>query len=179
MHHQQEFSIKEYSPLLVCLGDPAKFRVVARLNEPPGEILGTMDHMFDKATYSRKMDALLIKKESTLVTVYGSGIVTMTRLQSNQHGKELLDDVVGKINTASTVDNRDPSPDCSSARRIDPMEINGALPRSNCGKCGFKSCFYFATMLAFSEVGLEKCTPLGDPQYADHNETLSRIISRE
>jgi ArsR family metal-binding transcriptional regulator len=57
------------------------------------------------------------------------------------------------------------------------MEITGHLPRSNCGKCGFKSCFYFATMVAFSEAGLEKCTPLLEDRHTASRQAVIKLIS--
>ena len=57
------------------------------------------------------------------------------------------------------------------------MEINRVLPHSNCGKCGFKSCFFFATMLAFSEAGLERCVPLSEERYADTRQAVANLIS--
>jgi ArsR family metal-binding transcriptional regulator len=161
---QEKYTVEEYSPLLICLGDRAKFRVVARLNPAPGEILNGMDHLFGKSIFSKKMDALIIKKESTLITIFSSGIVTMTRLNSDDQGRQILLDIIDMMQGAFPTGNILQVPDAH--RRIDPMEINRALPRSNCGKCGFKSCWYFATMLAFSEAGLERCAPLFEERYA-------------
>jgi ArsR family metal-binding transcriptional regulator len=57
------------------------------------------------------------------------------------------------------------------------MEITRALPHSNCGKCGFKSCFFFATMLAFSEAGLERCVPLFEERYTANRQAVAKMIS--
>jgi ArsR family metal-binding transcriptional regulator len=172
-------NVMKYSRLLTCLGDRNKFRVVARLTPPPQHLLANIDPYFDKSTYSKKMNALLVKSENTLITVYNSGIVTMTRLNSDDHGRELLGDVVATINGVRSMGSSDETPPVSPSRNlIDPMEINEALPHSNCGKCGFKSCFYFATMLAFEETYLEKCTPLHEDGYASNRETVSSLIGR-
>jgi ArsR family metal-binding transcriptional regulator len=178
MKGRWKFSIAEYSPLLICLGDPTKFRVVARLNPPPGDILTRMDHLFEKSTFSKKMDALFIKRESTIITLFASGIVTMTRLNSDDHGRQILHDVVDKMNEAFSNGNSDSVRQVPEVRRrIDPMEINRALPHSNCGKCGFKSCFFFATMLAFSEAGLERCVPLFEERYTANRQAVAKMIS--
>lgn len=174
---QVKFTIEEYSPLLICLGDPEKFRIVARLSPSPGDILTRMDYLFEKSTYSTKMDALLIKRESTLITIFGSGIVTMTRLNSDEHGRKILQDIVDTMHGVFTAGNSDDIRQVPDAHRnIDPMEINRALPRSNCGKCGFKSCFFFATMLAFSEAGLERCVPLLEERYAANRLAVEKLI---
>jgi ArsR family metal-binding transcriptional regulator len=178
MKGRRKYTIVEYSPLLICLGDPTKFRTVARLSPQPRDILTRMDHLFEKSTYSKKMDALFIKRESTLITVFASGIVTMTRLNSDDHGRQILHDVVDKMNGVfinGNSDNIRQVPDIH--RRIDPMEITRALPHSNCGKCGFKSCFFFATMLAFSEVGMERCAPLFEERYTANREAVANLIN--
>jgi ArsR family metal-binding transcriptional regulator len=179
LNGKNNLNVMEYSRLLTCLGDRNKFRVVARLTPPPQHILAEMDAYFDKSTYSKKMNALLVKSENTLITVYTSGIVTMTRLNSDDHGREILEDVVDTINRIRIKESWDETAPARPARNpVDPMEINEALPHSNCGKCGFKSCFYFATMLAFEETCLEKCTPLHEDGYTSNRETVSSLIGR-
>jgi ArsR family metal-binding transcriptional regulator len=173
----QKFKVVEYSPLLTCLGDPAKFRIIAQLSPAPRDTLMVMDSLFEKATYSKKMGALLIKKENSIITLYSRGIVTMTRLTSKDHGRQVLDDMVAKINGSLATSNADDIQQGSGARRqIDPFEINGHLPHTNCGKCGFKSCFFFATMLAFAEVGMEKCTPLLDERHAANRAEVVKLV---
>lgn len=175
---RRKFTIVEYSPLLVCLGDPAKFRIVARLSPSPKNLLMMMCPLFEKATYSKKMDALLIKQESTIITVYASGIVTMTRLTGEGHGRQILQDMIDRINNTfitGTAGNIRQVPGVRG--QVDPMEINGSLPHMNCGKCGFKSCFSFATMLAFSEAGLDRCTPLLEERYAVNKKAVVQLIS--
>jgi ArsR family metal-binding transcriptional regulator len=176
---KNNLNIMEYSRLLTCLGDRNKFRVVARLTPPPQQLLAEMNAYFDKSTYSKRMNALLVKSENTLITVYNSGIVTMTRLNSDDHGREILGDVVATIDRVRSKGSSDETAPVRPSRNpVDPMEINEALPHSNCGKCGFKSCFYFATMLAFEETCLEKCTPLHEDGYASNRETVSSLIGR-
>ena len=176
---KNNLNVIEYSRLLTCLGDRNKFRVVARLTPSPQHFLAKMDPYFDKSTYSKKMNALLIKSENTLITVYTSGIVTMTRLNSDDHGREILGDVVATIDRVRSEESLDETAPVHPSRNpADPMEINEALPHSNCGKCGFKSCFYFATMLAFEETCLEKCTPLHEDGYTSNRNTVSSLIGR-
>jgi ArsR family metal-binding transcriptional regulator len=172
-------NVTEYSQLLTCLGDRNKFRVVARITPPPHHLLAEMNPYFEKSTYSKKMSALLVKSENTLITIYTSGIVTMTRLDNDDHGREILADVVATINRVRAEGFSDETAPVRNVQNpVDPMEINEALPRSNCGKCGFKSCFYFATMLAFEETCLEKCAPLHEDGYGSNREMVSSLIGR-
>jgi ArsR family metal-binding transcriptional regulator len=174
---RQKFKVVEFSPLLTCLGDPAKFRIIAQISPEPKDTLMVMDPLFEKATCSKKMRALLIKKENSIITLYSRGIVTMTRLKNEDHGRQLLGDMIDRINGSLATGTAGDIQQGSGARRqIDPFEINGYLPHSNCGKCGFKSCFFFATMLAFSEVEIEKCIPLLDESNTANREAVVKLI---
>jgi ArsR family metal-binding transcriptional regulator len=178
MNGCRKYTLAEYSPLLICLGDPLKFRVVARISPSPRSILMAIGSLFEKATYSKKMGALLIKKESNIITIYASGIVTMTRLNSGDQGRQILLDIIDGINRDFVAgDDGAFRQDSGVIKQVDPMAICGPLPHTNCGKCGYKSCFYFATMVAFSEAGLEKCTPLLEERYACNRTAVAALIS--
>jgi len=170
--------ITQFSKLLTCLGDQSKFRMVARLNPAPGKLVETFKSQFEKAVYSRRMNATLIKIQSTIITIYASGIVTMTRLGNADHARELLNDVISQIN--KSFEDADLKLLCNEGKfrmHLDPMELTSHLPRTNCMQCGVKSCFYFSTLLAYSEATLEKCKPLQEKRYLANREALERIIS--
>jgi ArsR family metal-binding transcriptional regulator len=173
-----QIQIIEFSKLLTCLGDPSKFRMVARLHTVPGDLIETLEPLFEKAVYSRRMNALLIKMQSTIITIYASGIVTMTRLGNEDQARELLNNIIGRINRyIEEGDLKSLRNECKSRKRLDPMELTAYLPRTNCTQCGVKSCFYFSTMLAFSETTLGKCKLLQDPCYSANRDALERLIS--
>jgi ArsR family metal-binding transcriptional regulator len=171
--------ITKLSKLLICLGDPSKFRMVARLDPAPGELVETLETIFEKAVYSRRMNAILIKIQSTIITIYASGIVTMTRLGNADQARELLNDVVDRINrSAKEMDLKLLHREHESRKHPDPMELTAYLPRTNCMQCGMKSCFYFSTMLAYSEATLEKCKLLQETHYYANREVLERLMRK-
>ncbi len=170
--------IIEFSKLLTCLGDPSKFRMVARLHSAPGDLIEILEPLFEKAVYSQRMNALIIKIQSTMITIYASGIVTMTRLSNADQARELLNDVMGRINQSiNEVDLKSLRNEGESRKHLDPMELTAYLPRTNCTQCGAKSCFYFSTMLAYSEATLEKCKPLQEARYSANREALEKLMS--
>ncbi|MDD1752163.1 MAG: hypothetical protein LUQ38_03615 [Methanotrichaceae archaeon] len=175
---QSPMHITEFSKLLTCLGDPSKFRMVARLHPVPGDLIEILEPLFEKAVYSRRMNALLIKIQSTIITIYASGIVTMTRLGNADQAKDLLNDVIGRVNQSiKEVDLNSLRIENESRKHLDPMEFIAYLPRTNCTQCGVKSCFYFSTMLAFSEATLEKCKFLKEAHYLANREALERLMN--
>jgi ArsR family metal-binding transcriptional regulator len=119
-----QIQIIEFSKLLTCLGDPSKFRMVARLHTVPGDLIEALEPLFEKAVYSRRMNALLIKMQSTIITIYASGIVTMTRLDNEDQARGLLNNIIGRINRY--IEERDLKSlrnECKSRKRLDPMEL--------------------------------------------------------
>jgi ArsR family metal-binding transcriptional regulator len=170
--------IKEFSKLLTCLGDPSKFRMVAKLHPAPGELIKILAPLFEKAIYSQKMNALIIKIQNNVITAYGSGIVTMTRLGDTDQARNLLNGVIDRINQSIKENGLESlRNESESIMHLDPMDLVSYLPRTNCAQCGVKSCFYFATLLAFSEATLEKCKILQELRYLANIEALERLLA--
>ncbi len=171
--------VTEFSPLFTCLGDPSKFRMMARLSPPPGDLVKILEPVFEKAVYSGRMNALLIKSQSTLITVYASGAVTMTQLCDAGHARALLNDILIKINQLlAGSGGNEPESNRGSGTRPDPMEINARLPRTNCKQCGVESCFGFSILVAYSEAALERCKPLQQACYFANRMSLEELITR-
>ncbi len=143
-------------------------------------MIEAIEPLFEKAAYSQRMNAIIIKIQGTIITIYASGIVTMTRLSDVVQAKELLNEVISRINQSIRMaDHKSLINAGKSRKRLDPMELTAYLPRTNCMKCGVKSCFYFSIMLAYSEAALEKCTPLQETRYSSNRDALERLMSNE
>jgi len=64
----------------------------------------------------------------------------------------------------------------SSAKELSPVEIYKYLPKTNCGKCGEKTCMAFATKLANREARLEDCPELLKPEYKEAYQKLWEML---
>lgn len=64
----------------------------------------------------------------------------------------------------------------SSAKELSPVEIYKYLPKTNCGKCGEKTCMAFATKLANREARLEECPELLKPEYKEAYQKLWEML---
>ncbi len=64
----------------------------------------------------------------------------------------------------------------SGAKELSPIEIYKYLPKTNCGKCGEKTCMAFATKLANREARLEECPELLKPEYKEAYEKLWEML---
>lgn len=119
----------------------------------------------------------LIKIQSSLITVYASGVVTMTQLTDAEHAKALLDDILIKINPLlAEFGLKKPESNKGSEKMLDLMEIYARLPHSNCMQCEVESCFGFATKIAHSEATLERCKPLQQARYSANRTSLEELM---
>jgi ArsR family metal-binding transcriptional regulator len=80
----------------------------------------------------------MIQRGDVLITVYGSGKVTMTK------ARKVLEDLRSTINEAIA---KGVAPAPREKVRVEPMEIRKYLPQTNCGECGEQSCYSFAIRL--------------------------------
>ena len=165
--------IAEVRQLLPCIADTSKFRIIARVSPPLGGALKLLEPLFPRARHSEKIGALIIQKGNMLITIYGTGNVTMTMIKSEQEAKDLLDDLRKTINDAIT---KGVTPVPREKVKVDHAEIYKYLPKTDCGICGEQSCYSFAIRLVGRETALDKCTPLLDAKYATNLEHLRAMI---
>ncbi len=59
------------------------------------------------------------------------------------------------------------------------LEIYKLLPKTNCGKCGEKTCLAFATKLSTGEAVYKDCKPLLTEEYEEARENLARLLGED
>ncbi len=161
--------IAEIRQLLPCIADSSKFRVIANMAPPLGGILKILEPIFPRGNYLDRKDSLIVKSGEIITTIYGSGKISMRMVKNEDEAKEELENLKNTINVA-ILKGVVPAP--REKIRIELMDIYKYLPQTNCGKCGEQGCYSFAIKLMASQVTLEKCTPLKEPEYAYNEEQL-------
>ncbi len=149
--------VAELRQLLPCIADSSKFRIIARFDPPLGGALKLLEPIFPRARYSEKIGALIIQKGNILITIYSTGVVTMTMIRSEEEARATLDDLKKAINQAIV---SGVTPAAREKVKVDHAEIYKYLPRTDCKICGEQSCYAFAIKLVGRETELDKCTPL-------------------
>ncbi|RPF46872.1 ArsR family metal-binding transcriptional regulator [Thermodesulfitimonas autotrophica] len=56
------------------------------------------------------------------------------------------------------------------------LDVYKLLPRSNCGRCGERTCLAFAARLLKQEMVLSDCPPLTEPGREETRERLTRLL---
>jgi len=159
--------------LLPCIADSTKFRIIANMAPPLGGALKVLEPLFPRGRYSERIGALIIQRGDVLITIYGTGNVTMTMIKDEAEARETLERLKETINEAIA---KGVAPAPREKVRVEPMEIYKYLPQTNCGECGDQSCYSFAIRLMSGEVSLDLCTPLKDPKYRQNLEHLQVLV---
>jgi acetyl-CoA decarbonylase/synthase complex subunit gamma len=63
-----------------------------------------------------------------------------------------------------------------SKREISPIDVYKLLPKTNCERCGEKSCMAFASKLVSREATMEGCPPLLEKEYEEAYEKLWQLL---
>ena len=165
--------VVELRQLLPCIADASKFRTIARFEPPLGGALKLLEPLSPRARYSDKIGALIIQKGNILITIYGTGNVTMTMIKSDEEARETLDDLKKTINEAIE---KGVTPVPREKIKVDHAEIYKYLPKTDCRICGEQSCYAFAIKLVGSETALDKCTPLLEARYSTNLEHIRTLL---
>lgn len=56
------------------------------------------------------------------------------------------------------------------------LTLHKLLPKTDCGKCGKRTCLAFAIDLAKGKSQLEQCTTLGQPEFAGDRQALAKLL---
>lgn len=59
---------------------------------------------------------------------------------------------------------------------VTALEVYKHLPRTNCGRCGERTCLAFAARLLKQEMGLVDCPPLAESEREETRERLTRLL---
>ncbi len=165
--------VTEIRQLLPCIADTSKFRIIARMQPPLGGALKLLEPLFPRARYSDKIGALIIQRGNILITIYGTGNVTMTMIKSEEEAREILEGLKNTINEAIA---KGITPVPREKVKVDHAEIYKYLPQIDCRECGEQSCYTFAIKLIAGETTLDKCPPLKDPKYVTNFEHLRALL---
>jgi ArsR family metal-binding transcriptional regulator len=166
--------ITEIRKLMPCIVDPSRLRIIANMIPPLGETLKILEPIFPRSRYLDRTRSLIIEKEEIIITVYGSGKVSIGMIQNESEAREVLEELRVVINEAIK---RGVVPASREKIRTELLDIYKYLPQTNCGKCSEQDCYNFAIKLMAGEATLEGCKLLKQPKYATNQEHLQVLTA--
>jgi len=166
----------EIAQVMPCIADPAKIRVIAKADHRLEEVLPFLDKVIPTALYSEKAGFLTYKRGLSIITLHASGEIAMTQIADNEEAVKILNEIKDKINDMWV---RRAEIDLSESKervQLGPLDLYAYLPKTNCGKCGEKTCMAFAMKVLNEGKKLSDCTVLAEDKYRDARDTLISLL---
>ena len=100
----------------------------------------------------------------------------MTQIADNEEAVKILNEIKDKIN--DTWAQREEIDLSESKERIQlgPLDLYAYLPKTNCGKCGERTCMAFAMKVLNEGKKLSDCTVLTEDKYRGARDTLVSLL---
>jgi ArsR family metal-binding transcriptional regulator len=168
----EAYDVEVFTP--PCDPGAERFAARSRLNAPISEALPYLNATLRGAVYNAAADALTWKKAGHNIAFHAYEIAT-SNVEDRDAAIQEIRGLVELVNR--TWERRDEiAPDLETHQRPTPMAIYKLLPRTNCKACGEATCFTFALRLAASQVQVESCPALFEPEHAQALEELRSIL---
>ena len=132
---------------------------IAHLQDDIRVVLPYLHAQLGGTEYIREPPSVTFKVHGKLISVYADRIA-LNALRDETEADKILEWLRREIN--DIWQRRDTiKPSIASVRKPQILEILKRLPKTNCGKCGQKTCMVFATLIVEAIKGPEDC-PLID-----------------
>jgi ArsR family metal-binding transcriptional regulator len=145
-----------------CQADPARFKIIATVGRPLGEVLPIIFLSQPNSKYTRDESASYTFQRHNILIGH-DGSVAVTYIKDDEEMDALTSRVIRTINKAIVYNltHRAPLDDLVEKKKgLSPMTLYGhfkRLPEMDCGECGERSCFGFAAKLYNGERNARDC----------------------
>jgi ArsR family metal-binding transcriptional regulator len=176
----RKVTIKEMRP---CIVAENMIRVLMQLDSEIGEVIPVLITKYPpgKVNYIENKKILTLNIYKRLVTLYPSGKISMNKTIDKEDALEVVTEIMKVINEAynesGDVANYDELREKLS--NIGPLSLYNCLPKTDCEKCGEKTCMAFAIKLLSGDVKLDKCTPITDDLPDDAVSCLEDLLGTQ
>jgi ArsR family metal-binding transcriptional regulator len=127
------------------------------------------------ADYNKEADSIKFIQNHVEITMIKDQI-NVAKFANRTELLELLDWVQDLVNdTYESMSELTPL--YTAQHRPSVMTIYSLLPKTNCRKCGEKSCMAFAARLYKLEVEISDCGPLAEEPYTANRDKLNNVFA--
>jgi len=156
----EKFEVVDRSP---CMADPERFKVVAKTFMNLEDILPVLFLALPNARYSESSRTMSYSFDRHNVVVGYNGDVAVTFIKDEEELKSLSEKITETINRALAYHASHPKIQATlleEKKKLSPMLINSALPRTNCKECEESGYYSFASKLFMGEKNMTACPHL-------------------
>lgn len=160
-------------------------RVLMQLDSEIGEVIPVLITKYPpgKVNYIENKKILTLNIYKRLVTLYPSGKISMNKTIDKEDALEVVTEIMKVINEAYNEINSGDVANYDELREklsnIGPLSLYNCLPKTDCEKCGEKTCMAFAIKLLSGDVKLDKCTPITDDLPDDAVSCLEDLLGTQ
>jgi ArsR family metal-binding transcriptional regulator len=178
----RKVTIKEMRP---CIVAENMIRVLMQLDSEIGEVIPVLITKYPpgKVNYIENKKILTLNIYKRLVTLYPSGKISMNKTIDKEDALEVVTEIMKVINEAYNEINSGDVANYDELREklsnIGPLSLYNCLPKTDCEKCGEKTCMAFAIKLLSGDVKLDKCTPITDDLPDDAVSCLEDLLGTQ
>lgn len=159
----------------VCVQETGKFIAHTRASANLTEILPFLNAIIQRADYNPNANSIKFTQDKVEFTIIGDQ-VNIQKFCNRTELMELLDWLRDLIN--DTYDSMDEITPRHTTRKFPPaLTIYAMLPKTNCRRCGEKSCMAFAARLHKMEADIDDCPLLNEQEYRDKKTSLERAFA--
>ncbi len=168
----EHYDLEVFTP--PCEPGAERFAATARLTTDISAVLPYLNATLRGAVYHPAAQALTWKKGGHNIAFHAYEIST-SDVEDREAAVKEVEGLIALVNR--TWARKDEiTPDHETHHRPTPMAVYQLLPQTNCQQCGQPTCFTFALKLVASQVKLDQCPPLFEPENADRLATLRTLV---
>jgi ArsR family metal-binding transcriptional regulator len=168
----QDYDVEVFTP--PCEPGAERFAARARLMVDISDVLPYLNATLRGAVYNPAAQALTWKKGGHNIAFHAYEIAT-SNVEDRAAAEKELQSLIALVNR--TWERREEiTPDYEIHQRPTPMAVYNLLPKTNCKKCGQPTCFTFALKLVASQLSVEACLPIFQPEHVEELAALRAMI---
>ena len=157
-----------------CEPGAEKYSAFAKLEQDISEVLPYLNAEWKGAIYDHAEKVLTWKLNGRFVSVRPKE-VAVSDLEDREEAKRILERVIQMINRVWER-REEITPSYQRRERLKLLEVYKLLPRTNCGECGYSTCFVFASKLTVGEAKPEQCKPLFSDEHTERRAKLEAML---
>jgi ArsR family metal-binding transcriptional regulator len=154
---------------------PGSGRYGVRIDVPNdiSEIFPYLNAALDNAWYDPE-GQVLIWRQPEQAYAFRRHEIMIARVVEPSRAGEMASDIVARTNAAWR-DRHGIKPMFTTRSRPSTMDLFKLLPRTNCGRCGYRTCLAYAAALRAGETEVSGCLPLVDSKFAENRHKITAL----
>jgi len=160
-----------------CNPSVETLNAIVELEDDLTELLPYVNAELGPGMYNPDVPFLRLLKHGRTITIQPKKIA-IARLRDDGEAKEVLAWLKEQINSVNDRRN-EIEPSYETIGQVKALDVFKLLPKTNCGRCGQRTCLAFAAAVAAAEANVEDCPPLSSHGFEQQRQALFQLLGME